>query len=144
MEGDRSPAAVFALVIGATLTVAGIAGFFYNASFGTGNGTARDAVLGILDVNGWHNVVHIASGAIGLLVTRSYAGSRAYALGIGAVYLVVALLGFLAGDGDEIFNLIPVNTEDNFLHLLIAIGGLGAGLATPATAPPSLQRPATA
>jgi hypothetical protein len=144
MEGVRSPAQVFALVIGATLTVAGIVGFFYNASFGTGDGTARDAVLGILDVNGWHNVVHIASGAIGLLVTRSYAGSRAYALGIGAIYLLVALLGFLAGDGDEIFNLIPVNSEDNFLHLLIGIAGVGGGLATPGTAPPSTQRPATA
>jgi hypothetical protein len=138
MEGERSPAQVYALVIGATLTVAGIVGFFYNASFGSGDGTSRDAVLGILDVNGWHNVVHIASGAVGLLLARSYGGSRAYALVLGAVYLVVALLGFLAGDGGEIFSLIPVNTEDNFLHVLIGIAGVGAGLATPATLPPTL------
>jgi hypothetical protein len=138
MEGERSPAQVYALVIGATLTVGGIVGFFYNASFGSGSGTSRDAVLGILDVNGWHNVVHIASGAVGLLVARSYGGSRAYALALGAVYLVVALLGFLAGDGGEIFSLIPVNTEDNFLHLFIGIAGVGAGLATPATLPPTL------
>jgi hypothetical protein len=138
MEGERSPAQVYALVIGATLTVAGIVGFFYNASFGSGSGTSRDAVLGILDVNGWHNVVHIASGAVGLLLARSYGGSRAYALVLGAVYLVVALLGFLAGDGGEIFSLIPVNTEDNFLHVLIGIAGVGAGLATPATLPPTL------
>jgi hypothetical protein len=138
MEGERSPAQVYALVIGATLTVAGIVGFFYNASFGSGDGTSRDAVLGILDVNGWHNVVHIASGAVGLLLARSYGGSRAYALVLGAVYLVVTLLGFLAGDGGEIFSLIPVNTEDNFLHVLIGIAGVGAGLATPATLPPTL------
>ena len=85
MEGVRSPAQVFALVIGATLTVAGVVGFFYNADFGTGDGTARDAVLGILDVNGWHNVVHIVSGALGLLVASSYSGSRVYELGLGAV-----------------------------------------------------------
>src|SRR5215208_4531932 len=144
MEGARSPAQVFALVIGATLTVVGIVGFFYSASFSTGDGTERDAVLGLLDVNGWHNLVHIASGAIGLLVCGSYAGSRAYALGLGVIYLAVTLLGFLAGNSDEIFNLIPVNTEDNFLHLLIGIAGVGAGLATPATAPPSTQSPATA
>jgi Domain of unknown function (DUF4383) len=138
MEGERSPAQVYALVIGATLTVGGIVGFFYNASFGSGDGTSRDAVLGILDVNGWHNVVHIASGAVGLLLARSYGGSRAYALVLGAVYLVVTLLGFLAGDGGELFSLIPVNTEDNFLHLLIGIAGVGAGLATPATLPPTL------
>ena len=132
---ERSPAQVYALVIGLTLVVAGIVGFFYSASFSTGDGTERDAVLGILDVNGWHNLVHIASGAIGLFVASSYGGARLYALGLGVVYLVVAALGFIAGDGDEILNLIPVNTEDNFLHLLIGIAGVGAGLATPAREP---------
>ena len=130
---ERSPAQVYALVIGLTLVVAGIAGFFYSASFSSGDGTERDAVLGILDVNGWHNVVHIASGAIGLSVVGSYRGARAYALGLGVVYLLATLLGFIAGDGDEILNLVPVNTEDNLLHLLIGLAGVGAGLATPAT-----------
>jgi uncharacterized protein (DUF697 family) len=132
---ERSPAQLYALVIGLTLVVAGIAGFFYSASFSTGDGTERDAVLGILDVNGWHNLVHIASGAIGLAVAASYGGARTYALGLGAVYLLITVLGFIAGDGEELFNLIPVNTEDNFLHLLIGIAGIGAGLATPATEP---------
>jgi hypothetical protein len=140
----RSPAQVFALVIGATLVVAGIVGFFYNASFGTGDGTERDAVLGVLDVNGWHNVVHILTGALGLLVAASYGGARVYAIGLGAVYLLVALLGFLAGDGDEILNLIPVNTEDNVLHLLIGFAGVGAGLATPAVEAPTTERRAAA
>ncbi len=129
---DRSPAQVYALVIGVTLVAAGILGFFYSASFSTGDGAEREALLGILDVNAWHNLVHIASGAVGLLVVASYRGARLYALGLGAVYLVVTLLGFIAGDGGEILNLIPVNTEDNFLHLLIGIAGIGAGLATPA------------
>jgi hypothetical protein len=137
---ERSPAQVYALV----LVVAGIAGFFYNASFSTGDGTERDAVLGILDVNGWHNVVHIASGAVGLLVVGSYRGARAYALGLGIVYLIVTLLGFIAGDGDEIFNLIPVNTEDNVLHLLIGIAGIGAGLATAARESPGARPSADA
>src|SRR5919106_5401391 len=137
MEGVRAPAQVFALVIGGTLTVAGIVGFFYSASFSSGDGTERDAVLGLLDVNGWHNLVHISSGAIGLLVGGSYAGSRTYALGFGAIYLAVTVLGFLAGNGDEIFNLIPVNTEDNLLHLLIGLAGLAAGLATPSVPAPS-------
>jgi hypothetical protein len=129
---ERSPAQVYALVIGLTLVVAGVVGFFYNASFSTGDGSERDALLGILDVNGWNNIVHIASGAIGLFVAGSYGGARVYALGLGVVYLLVTLLGFIAGDGEEILNLIPVNTEGNFLHLLIGIAGIGAGLATPA------------
>jgi hypothetical protein len=137
---ERSPAQVYALVIGLTLVAAGIAGFFYDASFSTGDDIERDAVLGILDVNGWQNILHVASGAIGLFVAGSYRGARAYALGLGVVYLLVTLLGFSAGDGEEILNLIPVNTEDNLLHLLIGIAGIGAGLATPA----SERYPATA
>jgi Domain of unknown function (DUF4383) len=133
----RSPAQVYALVIGATLVVVGILGFFYSANFGSGDGTERDAVLGILDVNGWHNLVHIASGVVGLALVGSYDGSRAYALGFGAIYLVLTLLGFIAGDGDELFNLIPVNTEDNVLHLLIGLAGLISGLATPGVPAPS-------
>jgi len=140
---QRSPAQLYALVIGATLVVAGIIGFFYNSSFGTGDGTERDAVLGILDVNAWHNLVHIASGAVGLALVGSYSGSRAYAFGLGAVYLLVTILGLIAGDGDEILDLIPINTEDNILHLLIALAGIGAGLATPAAPAPS-TRAATA
>lgn len=136
-SGTKSPAQLYALVFGAVLLAAGILGFFYNASFEVGNDVERDAVLGILDVNGWHNIVHIVSGALGLAVAGSYAASRLYALGLGAVYVLVTILGFAYGDGDAIFSLIPINTEDNILHLLIAIAGIAAGLATPAQPAPT-------
>ena len=136
---QRSPAQIYALVFGIVLVAAGILGFFYEASFATGDDTLteRDAVLGILDVNGWHNVVHILSGVVGLAVAGSYANARLYALGFGAVYIVVAILGFIYGDGDSIFKLIPVNTEDNILHLLIGVAGIGAGMATPTEPAPT-------
>ena len=133
----RSPAQVYALVIGGTLVLAGILGFFYNASFSTGDAVERDAVLGLLDVNGWHNLVHIATGVLGLMVAGSYGGARGYAIGLGGVYLLVALLGFVAGDGGEILSLIPVNTEDNLLHLILGIGGVAAGMATASTPAPT-------
>jgi hypothetical protein len=139
---SKSPAQVYALVFGVTLVAAGIIGFFYTASFDTGNGIERDAVLGILDVNGWHNIVHILTGVLGLLVVASYGASRGYAFGLGAVYIAVALAGFIAGSGNELINLIPVNTEDNVLHLLIGIAGIGAGLATPAGETPAEAAPA--
>ncbi len=44
------------------LVGAGSLGFFYNASFDTGDNVPRDAVLGILDVNAWHNLVHLDTG----------------------------------------------------------------------------------
>src|SRR5437867_12797823 len=89
----RSPAQLYALIFGAVLTVAGIIGFFYNSDF-TSDKSVRDAVFGILDVNGWHNVVHIATGVLGLVAAGAYASSRGYALGLGVVYIVVAIWGF--------------------------------------------------
>jgi hypothetical protein len=140
---SRSPAQLYALIFGAVLTVAGIVGFFYNSDF-TSDKTVRDAVFGILDVNGWHNVVHIATGVLGLAAAGAYASARGYALGLGAVYIVVAIWGFIVGDGDSILSIIPVNTEDNILHLLIGVSGIAAGMATPAVAEPTSARAAAA
>jgi hypothetical protein len=138
----KSPAQLYALVFGATLVLAGILGFFYSADFSTGNATTdpanRDALLGVFDVNGWHNLVHIASGAVGLALADSWIGARRYAFGFGAIYLVVAGIGFAMGDGESIFGLIPINTEDNLLHVAIAVLGLMAGLASPAAPRPTL------
>jgi hypothetical protein len=125
MEG-RTPAQIYSLVFGATLLLAGILGFFYSAAFGTPGET--DALLGIFEVNGWHNVVHIASGLAGLALAGSAAGARSFALGFGVVYLLVTIWGFAVGDGGEILGFLPVNTEDNILHLAISLAGIAAGL----------------
>jgi hypothetical protein len=134
----RSPAQLYALIFGAVLTVAGIIGFFYNSDF-TSDKSVRDAVFGILDVNGWHNVVHILTGILGLAVASSYASSRSYAFGLGVIYIVVAVWGFIVGSGDSILSIIPVNTEDNLLHVLIGVAGIAAAMATPAVADPTTR-----
>jgi uncharacterized protein DUF4383 len=133
MDGS-SPARLYALLVGAVLVGAGILGFFYESSFDTGDLAPRDDALGILTVNGWHNVVHLATGLLGLAMASTAA--RTYALGLGAVYVVVAILGFIAGDGKEIFDFLVTNTEDNLLHLAIGVVGLAAGMATPSAAQP--------
>ncbi len=140
----RTPAQLYALVVGLALVAGGVVGFFYNASFATGDEVEREAVLGILDVNAWHNLVHIATGAVALLLVGSYSASRAFAIVFGAVYLLVAILGFIVGDGEVIVGLVPVNTEDNVLHVLIALAGLLAFASTPAVPPPTtVESPAT-
>jgi hypothetical protein len=139
MEG-ATPARLYATLVGGTLLVVGIIGFFYSASFGSPGEV--DAVLGIFDVNAWHNLVHILTGALGLLVA-GYA-AREYALGLGVVYTIVAIWGFLIGDGDAILSIVPVNTEDNILHLVLGLTGLAAGAATPADERRRSDRPETA
>jgi Domain of unknown function (DUF4383) len=128
-----SPARIYAGLVGATLAIAGIVGFFYSSSFGSPGDV--HAMFGIFDVNGWHNILHILTGVLGLLAfgAGTYA-ARQYALAVGVVYIVIAIWGFIVGSGDQILGIVPVNTEDNVLHLLIGVTGLLAGLATAETA----------
>jgi hypothetical protein len=135
-----SPARMYALVIGVVLIIAGIVGFFVEPSF---SGDDRSALLGLLDVNGWHNLVHLASGLLGVMAWRAGAAqSRTYALAFGVIYLVVAIWGFLMGDGETLLGILPVNTEDNVLHLLIALAGLGAYAASSETTTSRTATPA--
>lgn len=149
MEGS-SPARLYSLLVGGTLVIAGVIGFFYAAGFDAGDSICSndgcDDVFGILAVNGWHNLVHIGTGALGLLaVNYGAAAQRTYALYLGIIYVLVAFLGFIdfgSGDfNDTILKIIPVNTEDNFLHLILGVLGIGAAAATPKE---SVAKPATA
>ena len=134
-----SPARLYCTLVGAVLVIAGIIGFFYNAGFGAGAdaGVGDDKhyeVFGLLAVNGWHNLVHIGLGLLALAVAGSTSGARTYCLAIGLLYVVLAIWGFADSD-DVILGLIPLNNEDNFLHLILGLTGLAAGAATPAAKP---------
>jgi len=131
MDGP-SPARLYATLVGAALIVFGIVGFFYSASFGS-PGEVDDA-LGVFAVNAWSNVLHILTGAVGLLVA-GYA-SRRYALGLGVLYVVIACWGFSLGSGESILGFLPVNTADNILHLTLGALGIAAALATPTAKKP--------
>lgn len=122
-----SPARLYATLIGGVLVIGGIVGFFYSSSFGSPGHV--DKVFGLLDVNGWHNLVHIVTGALGLLLA-GYA-ARQYALGIGVLYLAIGIWGLIIGDGHSILTLFPVNTGDDILHLILGVLGLAAWWTTP-------------
>jgi hypothetical protein len=130
---EATPARLYATLVGGALVVAGILGFFYSSGFSTGKAVGRESeeVLGLLAVNGWHNLIHIATGLLGL-AAAAYA-ARTYALALGLAYTLIAIWGFLITDDGfgSLISTVPVNTEDNFLHLILGLTGLAAGAATP-------------
>ena len=139
-----SPARLYCLLVGGVLVLAGILGFFYEASFAVGTDIEADKVLGLLAVNGWHNLVHLAIGA--LLLVAAGGAARSAALLVGVLYLVLAALGFIATGGDGIgfvaengvlIDLVPVNDEDNWLHVILGVTGVLAALATGRGAAPA-------
>ena len=138
MQGS-SPARLYCLLVGAVLVAAGIIGFFYASGFDAGDKVCINdncaEVFGILGVNGWHNLVHIGIGAVLLLAAGGAA--RIASLGVGGLYIALSILGFIAtGDGGITFvaengvliDLVPVNDEDNVLHLILGLTGIAAGL----------------
>jgi hypothetical protein len=128
VHNEYTPARLYTIVVGATLVAVGLLGFIASSSFSTGYRHSGEFIL--FQVNGWHNIVHLASGAVGLMLLRRPDGPRLFALGFGAVYLVVTIWGFAIGAGHSILSIIPVNTADNILHLAISLAGIGAGVAT--------------
>jgi hypothetical protein len=125
----RTPAQVYSLVFGATLLIAGIAGFVVNAEFGDLGTNVQGDELVLFEVNGWHNIIHIASGLLGLALAGSAAGAFSFALGFGLTYALVTVWGLITGD-NILFGLSPVNGADNVLHAAIAAAGIAAALAS--------------
>ena len=122
----RTPAQWYCLLAGLSLLLAGIAGFIADASFDTGDGIQGDELLSIFEVNGIHNLIHLASGVPLLAASPKRASARAVAIGFGLVYGVVTIIGLI--DGEDVLGLIPVNPADNILHIALSALGLITGL----------------
>ena len=128
----RSAAQWFCLIIGATLVLVGLLGFLAEATFDTSAGSDPGAVDGenfiLFEVNGWHNVVHIASGLFLLALAGRHRTARTAALAFGGIYAVVTVIGLI--DGHDVLGVIPVNPADNVLHILLTVAALAAGLSS--------------
>jgi len=81
-------------------------------------------LLGLFPVNVLHNVVHMLFGIWGIWSGWSARRSIAYALGSGAAYLVLAILGMLT---PTLLGMVPIGGYDVVLHLVLAVALAGAG-----------------
>ncbi len=113
-----------AQIFGIVFILVAIAGFV--APGGMAMDTANPGMmLGLFPVNLLHNVVHLLFGVWGLAAARSWSGAKSYATVAGAIYLVLAILGFVAPDG---FGLVPLGGNDRWLHIVLAVPLLYFGL----------------
>lgn len=81
-------------------------------------GFFQDPILGVLDVDVEHNVIHIVSGIVGLAMV--YANRAAtYAKIMGGIYAVLFVLGIIMGEG-ELFGIVAINMADNVYHFIIS------------------------
>jgi hypothetical protein len=117
----------FAQVFGAVYVAVGLLGFVVTG-FSDFAAISSDKLI-LFGVNPLHNLVHIAVGAVWLAASRTESSARVVSALIGAVYLVVGVLGLFLAGGDPELNILNLNQPDNLLHFASALLGLYFGLA---------------
>lgn len=127
----RHPVQTAALAVSAVFVLVGVLGFVpgitsnYDQLALAGHQSGA-LLLGVFAVSVLHNLVHLAFGVVGFLLARTAAGARNFLVFGGIVYAVLWIYGSVIDHGSDA-NFVPVNTADNWLHLVLAIAMLALG-----------------
>ena len=126
---ERTPVQNVARLLGIVFLLVGILGFIpgvttelYDGLDFAGDGSEAE-LLGIFQISVLHNIVHLLFGIAGLALSSTSSGARTYLIGGGALYLVLWLLGLIVG-----LDWVPTNTADDWLHLVLGVAMIGAGV----------------
>ena len=114
-------AKTLAMVFGVVFVLVGLLGFVPNPLVG---------VDGIFETDLLHNLVHLLFGVILVVVAMKSAAQSALWLTIlGAVYLVLAALGFvMTGEDEMLLGLVHANVADHWLHVVLGVVLVAAGV----------------
>ncbi|GHD81511.1 uncharacterized protein DUF4383 [Salinibacterium amurskyense] len=122
----KSPNRLLGTVFGAVYILVGLLGFTVTNGVGF-FATEGGLLLGLFEVNIFHNVAHLIIGAALLLAGLSNVkAARTVNSVIGFAYLALGFLGlFLVGSA---LNILALNAADNVLHFASAAVLLAVGL----------------
>jgi hypothetical protein len=121
-----------AMIFGIVFLLIGVLGLVSSGGMEMGADPAPAKLLGLFAVNLLHNVVHLLFGVWGLVASRSFAGAKMFAQVAGVIYIVLAVLGFVA---PTTFGLIPIGGNDIWLHALFGLVLAGVGFTAKAETP---------
>ncbi|MFI5914370.1 DUF4383 domain-containing protein [Dactylosporangium sp. NPDC051541] len=129
---ERSTIRTVAMAVGVVFLLVGILGFIpgITTDYGDMRFAGHDSgahLLGVFQVSILHNIVHLLFGIAGIAMARRVDTARLFLIGGGAIYLVLFLYGLVIGHGSDA-NFVPVNTADNWLHLVLGLGMIALGL----------------
>jgi hypothetical protein len=128
----RHPVQTTGMVVSAVFVLVGVLGFIPGATtnidqLSFAGHTSGALLLGLFAVSVLHNLVHLAFGVVGFAMSRTASGARAFLIGGGIVYAVLWIYGLII-NFDSAANFVPLNTADNWLHLVLAVGMIGLGV----------------
>ena len=123
---SKSPNRLLATVFGAVYLLVGLLGF--TATSGVGFFDVKGGLLlGIFEVNVFHNVAHLLIGAALLIAGLSNVrAAKTVNTTVGAAYLLLGIVGLFILNSAA--NILAINTADNMLHFASAVILLGVGI----------------
>lgn len=125
----KSPNRLLATVFGAVYLLVGLLGFFAIGDVEGFFATEGGLLLGIFEVNIFHNVAHLLIGAALLIAgLSSVPAAKTVNLTVGVAYLLLGLAGLFITESP--LNILAINSADNVLHLGSAIILLAVGIGT--------------
>lgn len=110
-----------ALAVGIVYAAIGVIGFFVTGFDNFASHTNR-TLLGF-ELNPLHNLVHLAIGVAGILMSRTLRTARTYGWLLAVVFGATFVYGLFAV-GNPSINFLSLNWADNWLHLVTALVGL--------------------
>lgn len=121
-----------ALIVGIVFLIVGIAGFIPGIThpmeeMDAAGADSQAMLFGVFQVSILHNIVHLLFGLAGVAVAARARASRQYLIWGGVVYLLLFIFGLFAVNAPDA-NFVPVNSADNWLHLVLGIGMIALGL----------------
>jgi hypothetical protein len=122
-----------AAAVGAVFLLVGILGFIpgITTNYDTMQFAGHESgakLLGIFQVSILHNIVHVLFGLAGLALARRADTAKTFLIGGGAIYIVLWIYGLVI-DKTSSANFVPLNTADDWLHLVLGLGMIGLGVA---------------
>jgi hypothetical protein len=126
-------------IISITYVVLGVLGFLPVDSINPFHheGVGARYLLGLVAINGFHNLIHLAIGASGLWAMQRLDRSQLWGKVVGVVLLIIFVVGMAQAGlegfpGDQLLlGIVPLNSPGHTLHFTTGAVALYMGLARP-------------
>lgn len=131
----RTTTQLVTTAVSVAILLIGILGFVPGITSGVGDitwaGPGTDAqLLGWTDVSVLHNVAHITTGIIGLVLSRALASAEMFLIGTGLVAILIGVYGLVI-DAETASNFMPIDRAASWLHLVVGVTFVFLGVALP-------------
>ncbi len=125
---SSSPNRLFGIILGVIYLVIGVVSFFLTSATAF-TATTGPLFIGLFQVNPLQNLGHLVAGLVLLIAGLIGARTARFVNSLlGAVFLVLGIIGLVVAGGNNSLNIFAFNGADNVLHFATAVVLLAVGI----------------